>query len=73
MVEKAILDARDHYENGLHHYFEQEFENAIREFETVLKLQSLDKLSEVLRRRSEALAKNPRRENWSGVFEAADK
>jgi hypothetical protein len=64
---------RDHYESGLRYYFEQDFENAIRKFETVLKLQSSDKASEVLLHRSQALARSPRKESWSGVFEAVNK
>jgi len=72
-VHKAILEMRDHYESGLRYYFEQDFENAIRKFETTLKLQPLDKASEVLLRRSQLLTGNPRKENWSGVFEAVTK
>jgi adenylate cyclase len=72
-IEKAILEMRDHYESGLRYYFEQDFENAMRKFETTLKLQPLDKASEVLLRRSQLLTGNPRKENWSGVFEAVTK
>jgi len=72
-VHKAILEMRDHYESELRYYFEQDFENAIRKFETTLKLQPLDKASEVLLRRSQLLARSPRKENWSGVFEAVTK
>ena len=73
VVQKAVLEMRDHYESGLRYYFEQDFENAIRKFETVLKLQSSDKASEVLLHRSQALARSPRKESWSGVFEAVNK
>jgi adenylate cyclase len=72
-VQKAILEMRDHYETGLRYYFEQDFENAIKKFEMTLKLQSLDKASEVLLRRSQLLAGSPRKESWSGVFEAVTK
>jgi len=72
-VQEAILEMRDQYESGLRYYFEQDFENAIRKFETILKLQCFDKASEVLLRRSQVLVGSPRKESWSGVFEAVNK
>jgi adenylate cyclase len=72
-VDRNVLEARDQYESALEKYFAQDFEGAIPLFETALKLRQTDKVSEVLRVRCQNLAANPRRNDWSGVYEAAQK
>ncbi|MBV8533267.1 MAG: hypothetical protein JO207_05650 [Verrucomicrobia bacterium] len=68
-----MLEARDQYEIALEKYFAQDFEGAIPLFEAALKLRPTVKAGEVLRFRSLSLAANPRRNDWSGVYEAVEK
>jgi len=72
-VDRNVLEARDRYEKALEKYFAQDFEGAIPLFESALTLRPTDKVSEVLRVRCQNLAANPRRNDWSGVYEAAQK
>ena len=72
-VDEAALEVRHLYESGLGCYFRQDFEIAIRKLQVVLKIRPSDKAAEVLLRRSEALSRSPKREGWSGVFEAVEK
>ena len=72
-VDRIVLEARDQYESGLEKYFAQDFEGAIPHFEAALKLRPTDRAGEVLRLRSQTLAAKPRRNDWSGVYEAAEK
>jgi hypothetical protein len=68
-----VLEARDQYEVALQKYFAQDFESAMTLFEAALKLRPIDKACEVLRLRCQNLVVGPRRNDWSGVFEAAEK
>jgi hypothetical protein len=68
-----MLEARDQYESALERYFAQDFEGAIPLFEAALELRPTDIASEVLRSRCQNLVANPRRNDWSGVYEAAEK
>jgi len=72
-VDRLALEARDQYEVALQKYFAQDFENAIPLFEAALRLRPMDKACEVLRLRCQNLVVDPRRNDWSGVFEAAEK
>jgi adenylate cyclase len=72
-VDGIVLEARDQYENALEKYFAQDFEGAIPLFEAALKLRPTDKVGQVLRVRCQNLVANPRRNDWSGVFEAVEK
>jgi adenylate cyclase len=72
-VDRIVLEARDQYEIALEKYFAQDFEGAIPLFEAALKLRPTDKVGELLRVRCQNLAANPRRKDWSGVYEAAEK
>ena len=72
-VDRITLEARDQYEIALEKYFTQDFEGAVSFFEAALKLRPTDKAGEVLRLRSQNLAAKPRRKDWSGVYEAAEK
>jgi len=73
VVDRIVLEARDQYENALEKYFAQDFEGAIPLFEAALKLRPTDKVGQVLRVRCQNLVANPRRNDWSGVFEAIEK
>jgi adenylate cyclase len=72
-VDRIMLEARDQYESALERYFAQDFEGAIPLFEAALELRPTDIASEVLRSRCQNLVANPRRNGWSGVYEAAEK
>jgi adenylate cyclase len=72
-VDRVVLEARDQYEVALKKYFVQDFESAISLFETALRLRPMDKACEVLRLRCQKLVVDPHRNDWSGVFEAAEK
>jgi adenylate cyclase len=72
-VDRVALEARDQYEVALKKYFVQDFESAIPLFEAALRLRPMDKACEVLRLRCQNLVVDPRRNDWSGVFEAAEK
>ena len=72
-VDRVTLEARDQYEVALQKYFVQDFESATALFEAALKLRPMDKACEVLRLRCQNLVVDPRRNDWSGVFEAAEK
>jgi adenylate cyclase len=72
-LDRVALEARDQYEAALQKYFVQDFESAMALFEAALKLRPLDKACEVLRLRCQNFLVDPRRNDWSGVFEAAEK
>jgi len=72
-LDRGVLEARDQYEVALQKYFAQDFESAMTLFEAALKLRPIDKACEVLRLRCQNLVVGPRRNDWSGVFEAAEK
>ena len=72
-LDRAVLEARDQYELALQKYFARDFEGAIPLFEVALRLRPTDKACEVLRMRSQNLLVDPHRNDWSGVFEAAEK
>jgi len=72
-LDRVALEARDQYEVALQKYFVQDFESAMTLFEAALKLRPMDKACEVLRLRCQNLVVDPRRNDWSGVFEAAEK
>jgi adenylate cyclase len=72
-VDEPALEARDQYEVALQRYFARDFESAISLFEKALRLRPMDKACEVLRLRCQSLLADPRRNDWSGVFEAAEK
>jgi len=72
-VDRVALEARDQYEVALQKYFVQDFESAMALFEAALKLRPMDRACEVLRLRCQNLVVDPHRNDWSGVFEAAEK
>jgi adenylate cyclase len=72
-IDGPDLEARDQYEIALQRYFARDFESAISLFEKALRLRPMDKACEVLRLRCQNLLADPRRNDWSGVFEAAEK
>jgi len=72
-VERFLVEARDQYEVALQKYFARDFESAIPIFETALTLRPADKACEVLKLRCQTLLADPRRNDWTGVFEAAEK
>ena len=56
------------YEDGLNFYFEQNWDNAIRHFATVLKYKPEDKAARVMQNRSLKFRSAPPAPDWDGIF-----
>jgi adenylate cyclase len=67
-IEKALRKLFDYYETGLAYYFEQNWGEAIKYFQTVLKYRPHDKSSLVMYRRCINYKKNPPPPDWNGVY-----
>jgi len=61
------------YEIGLKHYFEQNWYEALKYFNTVLKYRANDLPGKLMRERCLLYRKNPPPKEWDGVFTQTDK
>ncbi|MDR0409598.1 MAG: cation:dicarboxylase symporter family transporter [Spirochaetaceae bacterium] len=72
-IEKMTRKIFDCYEIGLRHYFDREWDEAMKCFETVLKYRHRDAPSLVMSRRCINYKKNPPPEEWDGVYKQTAK
>jgi tetratricopeptide (TPR) repeat protein len=63
----------DLYHSGLYHYYNREFEEAMKIFGQVLQVLPDDYIAEVFFERSERLIANPPPKGWTGEIHMIDK
>ena len=66
-IEKPLRKIFDYYETGLAYYFEKNWEEAIKYFNTVIKYRSTDGPSKLMRERCIKFKKNPPPDDWTGI------
>jgi hypothetical protein len=67
-VPRAILIARDLYEDALAAYMNQQFEVAAARFRQVASLAPTDRAAPMMAARADALAAEPPAATWGGVY-----
>jgi adenylate cyclase len=72
-VEKPVLELRNYFEKGLAAYRMQDWDEAQRDFDTCLEINSSDKPSQVFVERIKVLRDNPPPDSWDGVWQMTKK
>ena len=67
-IASEIIDSLDKYNNALTLYRNREWDNAMREFETLLNAQPTSKLYKLYLQRSQEMLHNPPDNNWDGSY-----
>jgi len=72
-VEASVAKAMNAYREGLSRYFDQQWDQARAQFETVLQLKPSDGPSNLMIKRCETMKLNPPGVDWDGVTIMQDK
>jgi len=72
-INKKEKKINEYYETGLKFYFEQNWQEALRYFNTVVKYRANDLPGKLMRERCLLYKKNPPSKEWDGVFMQTDK
>jgi len=72
-IEKKEKKINEYYEAGLKYYFERNWQEALKYFNTVIKYRANDLPGKLMRERCLLYRKNPPPADWDGVFIQTDK